>query len=219
MKKAINITVLMLMIGSGAFAQSKKDLETNIAKQQKTIDSLNAVIANMENIIENRDRTIKIYAEDEEKLKKSLSDFNIALDNCRNHKANLQRQNAYGEAKMISMNNSRSTIKVKAGHVTTINQFMGDYTSNITTDSTGATVLEEIHVFIKEINGTVLTNPASKKFGPKVYSSLHPEATINLPIVLTEGMTLKIAVYKGAMDELIPYEGTILCSFTEKKVN
>jgi hypothetical protein len=217
MKTAFKLTILMLLIGTGSFAQSKKDLEVKISKQQKTIDSLNAVIANMENIIENRDRSIKIYAADEEKYVKSLSDFNIALDNCRNQKATLQSQNAYGVAKIMPMNNSRSTLKVKAGHTTTINQFMGDYTSNITTDSIGNAVLEEIHVFIKEIDGTVLTDVANKKFGPKVFSSLHPEATINLPIVLTEGTTLKVAVYKGTLDNLIPYEGVVLCSFTEKE--
>jgi septal ring factor EnvC (AmiA/AmiB activator) len=115
MKTAIKLTILMLLIGTGSFAQSKKDLEVKISKQQKTIDSLNAVIANMENIIENRDRSIKIYAADEEKYVKSLSDFNIALDNCRNQKATLQSQNAYGVAKIMPMNNSRSTLKVKAG--------------------------------------------------------------------------------------------------------
>ena len=209
---------MFLVISSGTLAQTKKDLEVKIAQQQKSIDSLNAVIANMENIIENRDRSIQIYAADEEKYIKSISDFNIALDNCRNQKAGLQRQNAYGEANMISMNNTRSSIKVKAGHITTINQFMGDFTSSISTDSTGNPVYEEVHVFIKEINGTVLTDPATKKFGPKVYSSLHPEATINLPIVLTEGMSIKIAVYKGTIDNLIPYEGAVMCSFTEKKL-
>jgi hypothetical protein len=218
MKTAIKFTLMLLVVASGSFAQTKKELIDQIAKQQKTIDSLNAVISNMENIIENRDRSIQIYVADEEKLKKGLSDHNIALENARNQTASLRRQNAYGQAKMISMSNNRSVLKVKEGMVMTVNQFMGDYTASVSTDSTGNPVLEEIHVFIKEINGTVLTDIASKKFGPKLYSSLHPEASIHLPMVLPAGNVFKIAVFKGTVGNLTPYDGAVLCSYTEKEV-
>lgn len=218
MKTAIKLSLLLLVVSTGALAQSKKELEDKIVLQQKTIDSLNAVIANMENIIENRDRSIQIYVADEEELKKGLRDHNIALENCRNQQAALRRQNAYGEAKFIVMTNAKSVYKVKEGYEVTFNQFLGDYTSNITTDSLGNPVLEEIHVFIKEIDGKVLTDVANNRFGPKVYSSLHPESTINLPMVLTAGTTIKIAVYKGTIDQLEPYDGPILCSFTEKAI-
>ncbi|MCB9223757.1 MAG: hypothetical protein R2780_03710 [Crocinitomicaceae bacterium] len=216
MRLKIKIGFVFLLAAAGTFAQAKKELEDKIIQQQKTIDSLKAVISNMENIIENRDRSIQIYVADEEKYLKSISDFNIALDNCRTQNAGLRQRQSVGTAKLMAMTNDRAMLKAPEGKMLIINQMIGDYTSSISTDSLGNVVTEEIHVFMKTLNGKTLTDISNKQFGPKLYSSIHPEQTIQFPIILPAGTSLSIVVLKGEIGNLQIYDGMVTCSYTEK---
>lgn len=210
------ILFIALLVGSLSFSQSKKDLQDKINQQQTTIDSLKKVIANQENIIENRDRSIGILNED---LKKVQEELQAETDLRREKHAMIQKlrkRSSTGEAKIYYMSNIKNVLKVPAGKYWIVNQFMSDYTASVSQDSLGNTITEEVHVYLQELNGTVLTNPAEKMYGPKLFSSMHPEQVIPFPLVFTEGTQFKIVVFKGEVGALYPYDGKVYFSYTEK---
>lgn len=212
----ILIVISLLLISSVGFGQSKTELIAKVAQQEKTIDSLKKVVANFDNIVENRDRSIKILEED----RATLSKEKFAAEKITREKEivirDLKSQSATGEAKIITLSNARSTIKVKEGKFWIINQLMTDYSASISTDSSGNKIIEEVHVFIQAINDDILTDPSKKMYGPQLYSSLHPEQTMRFPIIITENVKFSIAVYKGKLGALTPYEANVYLSLTEK---
>lgn len=216
MRKKHYILVLTLFCSILSFSQTKKELIDKVARQKTTIDSLNKVIDNMENIIENRDRSVKLMQghRDEISEQKDLMEKKVRQKNT--ELVRMRKQFASGTYKIMTLSNNRSTLKVKDGKYWTINQFMADYTSGITTDTTGKVITEEVHVFLKSIDDNVLTDTSKNMYGPKLYSSLHPEHTIQFPIVFTENIRFSIIVLKGEMGSLLPYAGDVQCSFSEK---
>ena len=203
-------------MGSQVIAQSKKDLQGIISKRDKSIDSLVKIVENQENIIENRDRSIKILNEDIGTLK---DDLQKEVDLRREKHAMIQelrKQSATGDPKIMYMSNVKNVLKVPEGKNWTLYQFMSDFSASLQTDSLGLKHAEEVHVFLKEINGTVLTDPAQKMYGPKLFSSLHPEQVIKFPLIFTEGTQFRIVVYKGEIGSLYPYNGKVYCTYTEK---
>jgi len=213
--KGIVLTLISLIALCG-FSQTKKELMDKVTAQESKIDSLIKVIENMENIIENRDRSVKIAKEHRDEMKEEKEAALAQMQRQELRIYELEAQNKAGNAKIISMSNSRSKMKVKEGKTWTINQFMTDFTSEVKTDSSGQQVFEEVHIFLKEINGTVLTDTTSGKLGPQVFSSLHPEHTLKMPIVFNSGDSFSIIVLKGKLTDLKPYDARVYCSVTEK---
>lgn len=209
------LIALFVMIGS-AYAQTKKDLQDKIDLQTRTIDSLKKVIENQENIIENRDRSVRLAKEHREEMKGERDDARRAHNAVEQENARLLRQTKVGEAKLMTLSNKRAIIKAEVGKSITINQIICDYSAGISTDSLGNIITEEIHIFIKSINGEQLTDVAAKQYGPQVYSSLHPEHSLGFPILLGSGNSIAIILMKGPMNNLQPYEGVAHCTLTEK---
>lgn len=213
--KAIILSLVSLFAVAG-FAQTKKELQDKIDSQQSTIDSLVKVIENMENIIENRDRSVKISKQHRLEMKEEKEAAIAQMQRQELRIYELEAQNRPGTAKLISMSNSRPKMKVKEGKTWTINQFMTDFTSEVITDSTGQQQFEEVHIFLKEINGTILTDTTSGKLGPQLFSSLHPEHTLKMPIVFNSGDSFAIIVMKGKLTDLKPFDARVYCSITEQ---
>lgn len=170
----------------------------------------------MENIIENRDRSVKLMQDHRDEIKDERDLMENKMRQKNTELIRMRKQFASGTYKIMTLSNNRSTLKVKEGKYWTINQFMADYTSGITTDTTGKVITEEVHVFLKSIDDNVLTDTSKNMYGPKLYSSLHPEHTIQFPIVLTENVRFSIIVLKGEMGSLKPYAADVQCSFSEK---
>lgn len=211
------LIIFALLVANFTFSQTKKELEDQLLAKQKSLDSLNAVLENMENIVENRDRSIKILRKEHEDLKEDIFKWDAKVKEKDAELIKMRKQISSGEAKMMTLNNSRATLKVAEGKYWTINQFMADYTSGISTDTSGNVMTEEIHVFVKSINGDILTDPDQQLYGPKLFSSLHPEHALTFPILLTSNTKFTIVVYKGTIGNLTLFEGNVYCSFTEKE--
>jgi hypothetical protein len=213
MKKLTLIVFLFPLIG---FTQTKKELADKVNRLEKTVDSLKKVADNQANIIENRDRTVLITkqhrAEMMEDRDKAIYKFSVIEKKL----AKLERESKQGTVKFMTLANNRSTIKVKEGKTVTINQLITDYSAGVVTDSLGNESIEEIHIFIKALNGEILTDVTKGLYGPQVYSSTHPEHAISFPIALTSGSSFSIVMMKGEMNALVPYEGKAHCSYTEK---
>ena len=213
------LIILLLFLPILSHAQTKKELIDQVNRQQITIDSLKKVIANFENIVENRDRSIRIIKEDKATLTSEKAELSKIV---RQHEltiSRLERAAEIGSTKIIQLHNDIAKIRVKEGKYIVINQFISDYSSGISIDSLGQPLVEELHVFFKSINGEVLTDFTKNKLGPQVYSSLHPENTIHFPIILEENAVVEIILMKGPLNDLKPYSGKVLCSFTEKDMN
>ena len=217
-KYKLNIILLLglVFISGISFSQTKKELQDDLDRKNAMIDSLNKVLANQENIIENRDRTIRFLREDKTKLESEKTELRAIAQEKDQELAKIQRQTSTGDARMLTMNNNRSTFKVPEGKYWVINQFITDYITNITTDSTGATSGEEIHIFLKAINGDVLTDLSAKKHGPQLYSSVKPENSMRFPLILTENTSFSIIILKGSIGNLTEYSGNAYCTFTER---
>ncbi len=206
----------LLLIPLAGFSQTKKELADKVNRLEKTIDSLQGIVDNQENIIENRDRTVLLTkqhrAEMMEDRDKALYKFSVIEKKL----AKLERETKMGSATMVTLANNRNIIKVKEGKTYTLNQIISDYSAGIVTDSLGNEQIEEIHIFVRAINGEVLTDVDKGLYGPQVYSSTHPEHAISFPIVLTEGTSFSVILMKGSMDKLTPYDGRVYCSYTIK---
>jgi hypothetical protein len=215
--RKIIVVLIVLFISGMGFSQTKTELQAKIDQQTKTIDSLKAIVANNENVIETRDRSIKFLQEDKVELNKKLEEQTNVVRAKNTEIAGLRAQNATGVAKKVTLTNTKSSMTVPAGKHWVINQFIGDYLSPPTTDSTGAVIPgSEIFVFLKTLNGETLTDPAQGKYGPLLYSSMTPYQTILYPLILTEGTSFSIVVYKGSVGALLQYEGGVVCSYWEK---
>lgn len=210
------ITFIFLLAGCLSFSQSKTELTEQITRQQKTIDSLKSVVENYENIVENRDRSIWILKEDIAKADKEKEELNTKIRQKNAELIKLRNQNKSGVASKITMNNTRAVWTVPAGKHWIINQFIGDYITDLQKDSLGVTTGKEIHVFLKSINDVVLTDIEKNLYGPQLYSSITPHHTIRFPLVLTENTKFSIAVYKGSIGSLELYSGNIVCTYYEK---
>ena len=210
------LLLLLVVISAPAFSQTKKELQDKVDQQTRSIDSLQKVIANQENIIENRDRSVRLAKEHREEMKGERDDARREYNAVAKENARLLKQTQVGQAKLMTLSNKRAIIKAEEGKTLTINQIICDYSAGVTTDSLGNTVTEEIHIFIKSINGEQLTDIAAKKYGPQLYSSLHPEHSIGFPLLIEGGNSVAIILLKGPINNLQPYEGVAHCTLTEK---
>lgn len=213
--KSILIVGAVLLNSSG-FTQTKKELIDQVARQKVTIDSLKKVVANFENIVENRDRSIKILKGDTKEWKDEKGNYVLKIREMDGKVAEMRQQTKTGKSKMITLSNNRSTLKVPEGKYWVINQFITDYIVNLAADSTGKMVGEEIHIFLRKINTDVLTDPSKNMYGPQVYSSVNSGSSMQFPIILTEGTSFSIIVMKGKMDALTEYNGKVHCTYYEK---
>jgi hypothetical protein len=210
------LLLLLVVISVPAFAQTKKELQNKVDKQSSTIDSLQKIVDNHTNIIENRDRSVKLAREHSEEMKAESAQVRQKMRLVEQENARLLKQTQVGSAKLMTLSNKRSIIKVEEGKFITINQIMCAYSAGFSTDSLGRPVTEEIHIFIKSLNGEQLTDIAAKKYGPQLYSSLHPEHSIGFPLLLSGGNSIAIILLKGPLNNLQPYDGVAHCTLTEK---
>lgn len=213
-----SLLLILLIIPLGLSAQTKKELMDQVAKQKTTIDSLQKVIDNFDNIVENRDRSIDILKEDRITLGNEILDFQALVRSQRVDIAKLKKQTEIGTAKVIQLDNKIARLKVKEGKSWTINQIICDYTTGITLDSLGQPIIEEVHIFFKSINGEILTDISQNRFGPQIYSSLHPEHSLRFPITFSAGESFGIQIFKGPLSNLQPHDAKVICSYTEKDI-
>jgi hypothetical protein len=215
MKKII-LPALLVLCSAWTTAQTKTEMQAQIDKQIKSIDSLKLIIANQENIIENRDRSIKFLQEDVAEAEKEKEVLNGKIRQKNSELVSLRNQNKSGVAKKVTMNNTRASWTVPAGKHWVINQFMGDYITDLVKDSLGIFHGKEIHVFLKTINGTTLTDLSKNQLGPQIYSSIASNHTIQFPVVMTENTSFSIVVCKGALNALELCDGNVVCTYFEK---
>lgn len=206
----------MVLCSVYSVAQTKTEMQAQIDKQIKSIDSLKLIIANQENIIENRDRSIKFLQEDVAEAEKEKEALNGKIRQKNSELVSLRNQNKSGVAKKVTMNNTRASWTVPAGKHWVINQFIGDYITDLVKDSLGVYHGKEIHVFLKSINSTTLTDLSKNQLGPQIYSSIASNHTIQYPIVMTENTSFSIVVCKGALNALELFDGNVVCTYFEK---
>jgi hypothetical protein len=212
-------SLLIVMLGitsTWVSAQTKTEMLAQIEKQAKTIDSLKAITANQENIIENRDRSIKFLNEDIAKLQKEKDELNGKIRQKNSELVTLRNQNKLGVADKVTLNNTRAILTVPAGKHWVINQLMADYITDLHRDSLGNMVGKEVHVFLKSLNNITLTDLSKNQLGPQLYSSSSPNHTIQFPLILTENTTFTILVLKGSYNALEPYDGNVICTYFVK---
>ena len=215
--KSILIVAVVLLNSSG-FTQTKKELIDQVASQKVTIDSLKKVVANFENIVENRDRSINILKADTKEWREEKGNYVLKIREMDGKVADMRKQTKIGKSKMITLSNSRPTLKVPEGKYWVLNQFITDYMTDLVADSTGNMVGEEIHIFLRKINNDVLTDTSKNQFGPQVYSSVNSGSSMQFPITLTAGTSFSIVVMKGKMGALSEYAGKVHCTYVEKDV-
>lgn len=217
MKIAKHLLIFSFILsGISGFSQTKKELMDQVESQKKSLDSMKAVIDNLDNIVETRDRTIKFLREEKEELNTDKEELYTKIRQKNTELSNLRKQAATGAASLKLMNNKRPILKVPTGKYWIINQFIADYVTDLAVDSTGNMVGEEVHVFIKSLNGAVLTDPAKNMYGPQVYSSIQSNHTIQFPLVLTENTSFAIIVMQGNIGSMVESPGNVYISLTAK---
>lgn len=211
------LIVILMITSTLVTAQTKAEMLAQIERQTKTIDSLKAITANQENIIESRDRSIKFLNEDITKLGVEKEELNAKIRQKNGELITLRNNNKLGTAVKVTMNNTRATWTVPAGKHWIVNQVMADYITDLHRDSLGNMVGKEVHVFLKSVNNVVLTDATKNQLGPQLYSSSSPNHTIQFPLLLTENTTFTIVIFKGSYNALEPYDGNVVCTYFEKE--
>jgi len=108
------LIALFVMIGS-AYAQTKKDLQDKIDVQSRTIDSLIKIIDNHANIIENRDRSVKLAREHRDEMKVERDDARRDANAVRQENERLLRQTIVGDAQLMTFSTKRAILKAGEG--------------------------------------------------------------------------------------------------------
>lgn len=211
-----SLILLCLFLSCYSSAQTKGEMQLQIDRQQLAIDSLKLVIANQENIIENRDRSIQILKEDVAKGQTEIETLNGKIKQKNTELVNLRNNNKSGIAKKITMNNTRASWTVPAGKHWIINQFIADYLVDVVKDSLGIVSGKEVHVFLKSLNNTTLTDLTKNQLGPQLYSSVTSNHTIQFPLILTENTSFSIVVCKGKIGSLELCDAGVVCTYFEK---
>ncbi|MBK6526333.1 MAG: hypothetical protein IPO32_12255 [Crocinitomicaceae bacterium] len=211
------LIVILMITSTLVTAQTKAEMLAQIERQTKTIDSLKAITANQENIIESRDRSIKFLNEDITKLGVEKEELNAKIRQKNGELITLRNNNKLGTAVKVTMNNTRATWTVPAGKHWIVNQVMADYITDLHRDSLGNMVGKEVHVFLKSVNNVILTDATKNQLGPQLYSSSSPNHTIQFPLLLTENTTFTIVIFKGSYNALEPYDGNVVCTYFEKE--
>jgi len=212
----VTFCAMSLFFALPIFSQTKTELQTQVDKQKKSIDSLHLVIANLDNTIENRDRTVKFCYDEKVELNKTIDELNGKIRGKNSELLQLRENAAFGTVKKITLNNTRGAFVVPEGKYWVINQFIGDYITDLAADSSGNFVGNEIYVFLKTINKETLTDISQNKYGPLLYSSMTPNQTMQFPLVLTTGTSFSVIIYKGKMGSLVEYAGDVVCTYFEK---
>ena len=114
-----------------------------------------------------------------------------------------QRLNSSGssfDTKLIQFNNSAAKFSVPKGKTWEIaNVFSAAIgPEGFGYDDDGYSDFDEVRVFIKSINGDVLTDLSSRQLGPVIYRGPNHERTHALPIILPGGTEFELLICTGS---------------------
>lgn len=111
--------------------------------------------------------------------------------------SNAQTTVPKGKAQIIEFTNSTAKFTVPAGKTWYIVNLFSDCSTNLSYDSQGNLNSDDIRIFIKSINGSIITDIANKKYGPVIYRGPNHERMQPLPIILPENSTIELVITSG----------------------
>ncbi len=103
--------------------------------------------------------------------------------------ANAQTTILEGKAQLIEFTNATAKFTVPAGKTWVVNNVFSNYDRN-----------NDIKVYIKSINGAIMTDLIKKEYGTLLYHSRDMGFVIQYPIILPENTSFELIVISGDWD-------------------
>ncbi|MEI6764442.1 MAG: hypothetical protein WCM76_02305 [Bacteroidota bacterium] len=112
---------------------------------------------------------------------------------------NAQSNYPKGKAKLIEFFNPAAKFTVPAGKTWYVVNIFSDCATDIIVNKNdpGTYNYNEVRIFIKSINGAVLTDIDKKKYGPVVFRGPNHERVQQMPIVLPENTIIEFIITSG----------------------
>jgi hypothetical protein len=110
----------------------------------------------------------------------------------------LHSQTVYpkGKAHIIEFNNTTAKFTVPAGKTWYIVNIFSDYFTDFIPNSTSS----EINIFLKSLDGTVITDLSINKVGTKVYSGVQTYA-LRMPLIFPENTVFELIIISGELSK------------------
>jgi|TARA_R110000737_G_scaffold50895_2_gene71959 hypothetical protein len=123
-------------------------------------------------------------------MKKSITIFffTLVLSACC-LPVNAQTTIPKGKAQLIEFSNANAQFTVPAGKTWVVNNVFSNYDRN-----------NDIKVYIKSINGAIMTDLNKKEYGTLLYHSRDMGFVIQYPIILPENTRFELIVISGGWD-------------------
>ena len=193
------LTCTAIVITATAFSQSKSELEAQVSELQNNVATLETQNTSLQNSLnESKDDYAKVLKERIEQ-EKEIASLTHSLDSTK------QRLNSGGssfDAQLIQFNNSTAKFSVPNGKTWEItNVFSAAVGPDAFGYNDGWAVYDEVRVFIKSINGDVLTDLSTWQLGPVIYRGPNHERTHALPIILPGGTEFELLICTGSWRE------------------
>lgn len=102
---------------------------------------------------------------------------------------NAQTSMPKGKAQLIEFTNATAKFTVPAGKTWVVNNVFSNYDRN-----------NDIKVFVKSLNGAIMTDLYKQEFGTLLYHSRDPGYVIQYPILLPENTGFELIILSGDWD-------------------
>ena len=117
---------------------------------------------------------------------------------------NAQTTTPKGKAQLIEFTNATAKFTVPVGKTWVVNNVFSYYDRNI-----------DLKVYIKSINGTILTDLTKKEYGTLLYHSRDMGFVIKFPIIFPENTSFELVIISGGWDTQTISDKKAFLNFTE----
>lgn len=198
MKKLITLTTLLLTFT--VFSQAKKELEEQVTTLKYDVASLETKNAVLQNSLSESQNKHAFVLQERITQEKEIASLTHSLDSVNQR---LNSGTSPMTANLIEFKNSSANFTVPKGKtweiVNVFSKSVGP--GGVSFSASGYSKYDEVRIFIKSINGSVLTDLSNLELGPVIYRGPNHERTQALPIIFPEGTSFELLICTGTWGE------------------
>lgn len=194
MKNLIALSTLFLTFT--VFSQGKKELEEQVTTLKDDLASLEIQNAEIQNSLIESQNQHSLVLQERITQEKEITLLTHSFDSV-NQRLNSEISSM--SANLIEFNNSSANFTVPKGKtweiVNVFSKSVGP--GGISFDAYGDAKYDEVRIFIKSINGSVLTDLTNLELGPVIYRGPNHERSHALPMTFPEGTSFELLICTG----------------------
>jgi hypothetical protein len=194
MKNIVIFSTLLLTFT--AFSQGKKELEEQVTSLKNDVASLEGKNAEFQNSLVESQNQYALVLQERIIQEKEITSLTHSFDSVNQL---LNSEISSMTANLIEFKNSSANFTVPKGKTWEIvNVFSTSVgPGGVSFDVDEYPEYDEVRIFIKSINGSVLTNLTNLELGPVIYRGPNHERSHALPMIFPEGTSFELLICTG----------------------